>query len=165
MQSNRKYILIVLLVFLSSCLKNEIPLNYYEDTNRIRGNEKPSAVVLSDFDMNTQQLDWSDSIDPDTEKPVSEYYLYCYSKYIPENLYDERYILFSITGESLADLSNYDIDEGHYYLMVIGSDGFRISDRSNFIELNIDSGYVQKSDYFGTITDYDDHTSRCYIDY
>lgn len=160
---NKIVIIIFILFNTASCLKNEIPADYYEDTNKIKGGEKPEAVTLFEFDFTDQKMDWSDSTDPDVGETVTQYYIFCYSEYIPENIYDERYILFSVDGNSEANLSNYDIADGNYYFMVTAFDGDRISEKSNFINIHIDSSYEPKSSYYGTITDYEDSTARCLI--
>ncbi len=141
----------------------EVPADYYSGTDKIKGGDKPSAVFLNPFDFSTRKFQWSPSVDPETSLPVEEYFIFCYANYIPENIYDARYLAFSVKGSTSADISGYIVEKGNYYFMVVGSDGNRISEGSNMITITATETLENTTSLLGKISMYGDSTARCFL--
>ncbi|GEM_PF-3501177 len=156
--------MIIILFFLMSCMHGEVPADYYSGTDKIKGGDKPSAVVLDSFNLSSRQFQWSPSVDTETGSPVEEYFIFCYANYIPENIYDARYLAFQVNGSTYADISGYIVEKGNYYFMVVGNDGNRISERSNFINLSATETLYNTTYLFGKISTFEDSTARCFLE-
>ncbi|MDH5717144.1 MAG: hypothetical protein OEZ22_05860 [Spirochaetia bacterium] len=139
-----KYIqLLLIIVFINFCsLSDPISEDYYKDNANIAGGEKPLTPELS-YNTENISIQWTESIDPDTNLPVSTYFVYCYYKLLPEAYYlDEDIVYIWDKNESknrefsFEDyIENYYEGAGVYYFTVTAFDGERESFHSNIVQI------------------------------
>lgn len=130
-------LMILMSIFLLSCINNPVDLDYYKSASKIQGGEMPQVPTLH---YNASQLEffWNEANDPDTGKPVATYYLYGFFGSLPNDAYHIRHRVAQIeNGETSITLKKPIKRKGNHIFALTSFDGERESFFSNYIFINV----------------------------
>jgi hypothetical protein len=93
------------------CIYEPVSLDYYDDDGRIKGGAKPKSPILDIVEIDDHQYDfiWTESIDPDNDEPIDDYFLYYFLDEDIDDFYNKKKNLFWRCSHK-----NYYVDDEEY---------------------------------------------------